>query len=150
MLRLISHRGNLEGKIPLLENSPHYIDDALDAGFDVEVDIWVQSESIYLGHDSPVYKIYLNWLKERSDVLWIHCKNLEAFQYLNSLENSNLNYFFHDADDATLTSKGYMWVYPGKQPIKGSIAVLPEIHKEDVNDCWGVCSDKIVFYKKFR
>jgi hypothetical protein len=40
-----------------------------------------------------------------------------------------------------------MWVYPGKQPIKGGVAVLPEIHNDDISQCYGVCSDFIEKYK---
>jgi hypothetical protein len=39
-----------------------------------------------------------------------------------------------------------MWVYPGKQPITGSIAVMPEIHNDDISKCLGVCSDFIKRY----
>jgi hypothetical protein len=52
---------------------------------------------------------------------------------LNEFPNENLlNYFFHQEDDITLTSKGYIWAYPGKQPIKNSIAVMPELNKDDL------------------
>ena len=37
---LISHRGNLTGKQPELENTPSYIDAALAAGFKCEVDVY--------------------------------------------------------------------------------------------------------------
>jgi hypothetical protein len=37
--------------------------------------------------------------------------------------------------------------YPGKQPIKGSIAVMPEIHNDDLDACVGICSDYINDYK---
>ena len=47
----------------------------------------------------------------------------------------------------TLTSKSYIWAYPGKQPIKNSIAVMPEIHNDDISQCLGVCSDYIQNYK---
>jgi hypothetical protein len=40
-----------------------------------------------------------------------------------------------------------MWVYPGKQPVKGGVAVLPEINDDDVSECYGVCSDNITIYK---
>ncbi len=60
----------------------------------------------------------------------------------------DLNYFFHNTDDCTLTSRGDVWVYPGKQPLKGSIAVMPEIHNEDISVCSGICSDNIINYKK--
>ena len=41
-----------------------------------------------------------------------------------------------------------MWVYPGRQPIKNSIAVLPEMFNDDIKDCIGICSDYIKKYKE--
>ena len=39
-MKLISHRGNLEGPNPERENHPDYIYGALQAGYDVEIDVW--------------------------------------------------------------------------------------------------------------
>ena len=39
-MKLISHRGNLSGPIPESENNPSYITNAINKGFDVEVDFW--------------------------------------------------------------------------------------------------------------
>jgi hypothetical protein len=47
----------------------------------------------------------------------------------------------------TLTSFGYVWVYPGRQPILRSIAVMPEREWEDISSCLGICSDVIKKYK---
>ena len=58
------------------------------------------------------------------------------------------NYFWHETDTLTLTSKGYIWVYPGKQIVKNSIAVLPEIFNDNISECVGICSDNIKNYKK--
>lgn len=58
------------------------------------------------------------------------------------------NYFWHETDTVTLTSKGFPWAYPNRQPIKGSIAVMPELNNDDVTECYGVCSDVIEQYKK--
>ena len=67
---------------------------------------------------------------------------------LNEFPNQHfLNYFFHQEDDITLTSKGYIWAYPGKQPIKNSIAVMPELNKDDLTKATGICSDYIKDYK---
>ena len=63
------------------------------------------------------------------------------------LLESDIHCFWHQEDDATLTSKGYIWAYPGKQPIKNSIAVMPEIYSDDVSKCIGICSDYIINYK---
>ena len=145
-MKFISHRGNIIGKSPNLENHPIYIQKALDLGYDVEIDIWMEDWGIlFLGHDEPQYDITLDWLKERSSNLWIHCKNIQAVEWFNSIEN--FNYFWHEKDTLTLTSKNYLWAYPGKQPIKESIAVLPEIYKDNIEDCIGICSDYIKKYK---
>ena len=143
---LISHRGNLNGKMPQNENHPDYIDEAIHAGFDVEIDVWVVEGVLLLGHDEPQYGISQHWLNERHSKLWIHCKNVEAMEWFNMI--GGFNYFWHEEDTLTLTSKQYMWAYPGKQPIKDSIAVMPEIYNDNLNNCIGICSDYINNYKK--
>ncbi len=143
---LISHRGNTNEKDTRRENHPSYIDKALQTGYDVEIDIWVKNNTPILGHDVAQYEISYNWLEARQDKLWIHCKNSSAIEWLVSY--SNLNYFWHQKDDLTITSKGIFWAYPGKQPIKNSIAVLPEIFNDDLSQCIGVCSDYIQNYNK--
>ena len=69
---LISHRGNITGPNQSLENSPYYIDKAIVAGFDVEIDVWVVEDQIMLGHDFPQFKVDLEWLKMRVENLWLH------------------------------------------------------------------------------
>jgi hypothetical protein len=142
---LISHRGNINGRIEEAENRPDYIDDTIRLGYDVEVDVWVIEGTFHLGHDEPQYTISLNWLFQRKDKLWIHCKNIEAMEWFNNLLGT-YNYFWHQEDTVTLTSKNYIWAYPGKQPIKNSIAVMPELNNDDVSLCLGVCSDYINRY----
>lgn len=141
---LISHRGNINGKIENLENSPEYIDQALNLGYHVEIDVWVVDGVLFLGHDEPQYGITQDWLNNRHKHLWIHCKNIEAIEWFNMI--GGFNYFWHQEDTLTLTSNGYLWVYPGKQPIKNSISVLPEMFNDDVSECIGICSDYIKNY----
>lgn len=143
---LISHRGNVTKKIPELENHPTYIDNALNDGFDVEIDVWLINDVIYLGHDSGDYKVELDFFQERKKNLWVHCKNIESLIYFNSID-IDINYFWHENDTVTLTSKNYIWAFPGKQPISGSIAVMPEIYNDEIVNCLGVCSDYIINYK---
>ena len=142
---LIAHRGNLIGSNPEKENSISYIQEALDKGFDAEIDVWVIDDKIYLGHDEPQYIVEEIWLQLYKKHLWIHCKNIEAINYFAS-KFSLFNYFWHEDDTVTLTSKNYIWAYPGKQPIKNSVAVLPEVYKDPINQCAGVCSDYISKY----
>lgn len=147
MKYFISHRGNINGRVPQNENHPDYIDEAIHAGYDVEVDLWYVNDKLWLGHDEPQHETSLGWLANRQDKLWIHCKNHEAMSYLNQYPILNMNWFWHQEDDMVLTSKRHIWAYPGKQPIKNSIAVMPEIHSDDVSLCIGVCSDVIEKYK---
>ncbi len=137
----ISHRGNINGRIEEAENRPDYIEDALRLGYDVEVDVWFLNDKFYLGHDEALYatdKIFLS-----NPRLWVHCKNVDA---VLELKHSKVHYFWHENDTIALTSQGFIWVYPGKQPIKNSIAVMPELHNDDLLFCIGICSDFIQKY----
>lgn len=145
----ISHRGNIDGKLPSMENHPSYIDKAIALEYDVEVDVWYVDGNFFLGHDTPQYGVTFDWINDRANKLWVHCKNVEVVEYLieNDFKCSDINWFWHDSDLMALTTFGYAWVYPGKQPIKGSIAVMPEIHNDDISKCVGICSDVIKKYK---
>lgn len=151
---LISHRGNLNGRLPNRENEPSYIDEAIQQGYSVEIDVRVierieTSPDIWLGHDNSQYQIDLPWLQSRKNYLWIHCKNREAF---NFCLKHNLHCFWHDTDDYTMTSNGYVWAYPGKFSA-GSlcIMVMPEQHwPVDLikqQPAFGYCSDFVAQIK---
>lgn len=149
---IISHRGNLEGPIPLRENSPDYIDEAIAAGFDVEIDVRCEDHKFYLGHDEPQYYVPMTWLFKRKDKLWIHCKDLKSLDVLSS-SPINFHYFWHETDQYTLTSNGIGWVLVGQFPFKKSIIVLPEsidlysYQPEYIEQSYGICTDKPIFYK---
>jgi len=151
-MKLISHRGNLDGPIKSRENEPNYIDEALALGFDVEIDLWLVNRELFLGHDLGQYKIDFNWLVERKDSVWVHCKNFEAIKFMSE-SKPVLNYFWHENDAYTLTSKGVGWVLPGKKTYYNSILVLPEIVSEinikelKLVNFIGICSDFIIHFK---
>jgi hypothetical protein len=144
-MKLIAHRGNINGKIESLENNPNYIDSAISDGYDVEIDVWLIDGNLFLGHDNPQYEVDDRWLEERINNLWVHCKNIDL---LNWVRSTSLHYFWHESDTITLTSKNYIWAYPGKQPIMNSIAVMPELNNDDITKCIGICSDYIENYKQ--
>jgi len=144
---LISHRGNINGKIEGNENKPEYIDYAISNGYDVEIDIWVIGNKIWLGHDYAQYSIDFKWIRDRLSKIWIHCKNIEALLFLKEC-GYPINYFWHQNDDVTITSLGYFWTYPGKKLTKNSIAVMPEICEfNGLENALGICSD---FIKKYN
>ena len=142
----ISHRGNVNGKNIHLENSPNYIQQALDLGFHVEVDVWKHNNTFLLGHDSPMYPVDITFLQ--NDKIWCHAKNLSA---LESLLQNNCHVFFHHNDSYTITSKGFIWSFPGLPINTSTIAVLPELiayyTDSELNSCLGICSDFIEIYR---
>ena len=148
-MKLIAHRGNINGPNLSEENSPTYIDYALKMDYDVEIDLRCEDHKFYLGHDQSQYQVSMSWLVERKDNLWIHCKDLDSLSILSNTP-VNFNYFWHQDDDFTLTSQNYIWTYPGKSLTPRSIVVMPEwnIHLEQFVDilnykCFGVCSDYV-------
>jgi glycerophosphoryl diester phosphodiesterase len=153
MNKIISHRGNLSGPNPLRENSLDYIEEAISEGFDVEIDLRVEDEKCYLGHDESQYFVSMEWLAKYKDVLWIHCKNREALEKVSSAV-VEFNYFYHECDRYTLTSKGIGWVLVGQIPFTKSIIVLPEsvdfyrFNPEYIEKCYGICTDTPIFYRK--
>lgn len=111
-MKIISHRGNLNGPNPLTENTEEQIDLCISKGYDVEIDVWCINEDFYLGHDDATTKVSIVFLLNRKKSLWIHCKNFECLSILSKL---GLNYFWHQEDNFTLTSQEFIWTYPNNQ-----------------------------------
>lgn len=148
-IRLISHRGNLVGEDASRENMPEFVDKALERGFDCEVDLWGVGASLYLGHDGPQTPIEVGWLNERTDKLWVHCKNRDA---IVAIHQESLNWFFHQNDPYTLTSKGFVWAFPG-QPVAGLKTVsvwfgeADPINELPLKGSWGICGNFVGAWK---
>lgn len=137
---VIAHRGNMSGPNPTSENNPTYVAAALSAGFNVEIDIWYIDNHFVLGHNKPEHEISYMFLYNTK--LWAHCKNVEALYNLK--DNPAINSFFHDKDDCTLTSQGFIWSYPRKDILitKKSVAVMPEsVDGWDISKAYAVCTD---------
>jgi hypothetical protein len=152
-MKLISHRGNINGPVPSLENKPNYIDFAISQGYFAEVDIREVRGKFFLGHDKPQYHVNIEWLMSRKDSLYVHVKDFITLEFMMSFSSiSKLNFFYHDSDPAVVTSTGEVWVHPNSKPISGGIFVMPEnrsFTKEDIikANCSGVCSDYIQAFR---
>lgn len=147
----ISHRGNIDGPDPQFENKPAYIDQALYSNpkFLVEVDVWVKDVHdpyCYLGHDEPQYEVDWSWLTKRRERLVIHCKTVEAL----AVTTDTFNAFWHQEDDYTLTSGGWIWAYPGLRAPKGPGTCITVAKGKDYpwkeQGFQGICSDYIESY----
>jgi hypothetical protein len=140
---LIAHRGNYKGTNKERENAPDYIEEAISAGYNVEVDVWLIDGKWMLGHDFPMYEVPLSFF-ERPQV-WTHTKNLIG--YVSLYHNKNAHVFWHDEDEFVFTSKGIKWARSGVRTHDG-IVVMPEWDEDITEDLTfrileplGVCSD---------
>lgn len=145
-IKLISHRGNINGINPLKENTPGYIDKAISLGYDVEIDIWF-TDKLYLGHDFPEYTINQSWLKDRSKNLWVHCKNFKA---LSKLIDSSIKVFYHQKENHTIIGNtNIIWSHQIHEADHKSI--IPLLDQNSINQyfkspskkLYGICSDYV-------
>jgi len=136
----IAHRGNINGPSHK-ENQTSYLMDAVNAGYDVEFDLWKINDLLWLGHNGPEYLIKETFLLDIGHAAWIHCKNLDALHFLNTTF-PQLNYFWHQEDDYTLTSQGFIWAYPGKESTDRTVLVDLDGTSNKTN-IYAICSDRV-------
>jgi 3-deoxy-D-manno-octulosonate 8-phosphate phosphatase (KDO 8-P phosphatase) len=135
-MRLIAHRGNYNGPDPERENTVAYLEAALKAGFDVELDVFCENGVLYLGHDrkvkrgsQPVIEMgqrvmgwiefnrvpSIEWLRDSRK--WVHCKDQASYDILSVYQDCQC--FMHDTEPHVSVfgyRDGYLsWVH-GDQP----------------------------------
>lgn len=136
----IAHRGNTEGPTPEKENTLEYLKQAYDLGYGVECDIQVHNGQLYFGHDEPQELVDYEFISRTN--VFCHAKTVETF---SRLLNLNVNCFWHETDQVTLTSDGQMWCYPGIHPLHEKAIWLdlldaPLPNKIDI-PIYGICGD---------
>ena len=134
-LKIISHRANLYGQDLSRENHIWAINECVLAGFDVEVDLWFE-DGLYFGHDKPENSVTKDYLLNMYNNLWIHAKNLKAVEWLYDMKE--FNWFWHQTDMMTLTSKGIPWCYPGHYVSTG---ITVELEYKIIPKIYGVCTN---------
>jgi hypothetical protein len=140
-MKIISHRGNIHGPDPHTENNPYHINGILSRGIDVEIDLWYVDDNLFLGHDEPTHQIDTSWLMINKDKLWVHLKNLNA---ISSPVVKHLNYFWHENDKFTLTSKGIPWCFPNVFLETGVTVTLT--NEKITRNIFGLCTDYVEDY----
>ena len=150
---LISHRGNTDSINPEFENTKEYIDQAIHKGFQVEIDIWLIDEELFLGHDEPENKVELEWLRLRSEKLWIHTKNSDALEFFTKHCEFNFKFFWHTVEPFIITSNGKIWAHDYKNIKDPTICIIPPLSIEQIKqtenrDWYAVCTDFPEIYKK--
>ncbi len=149
----IAHRGNYQGKNESRENRLDYLQEALDAGFAIEVDVRFVKGQFWLGHDVKQEKVSLDFLE--NPLVWVHSKNMDAL--LELWHNPAVNTFWHDQDPFTYTSKGIKWANVRMDETIDGIAVMPDGHslichkiRSGIYTPYGVCSDNFSLFESLR
>lgn len=137
-MKIISHRGYLDGPDESRENNPDAIIECIQRGFDCEIDIRYVNGQLYLGHDSPHTSISEAFLTEFSKSLWIHSKTLESIPYLMS---KPYQWFWHESDKLTLTSHGNLWCFPGNYIINSYTVMIGKSLPPLDKNLSGICTD---------
>lgn len=149
---LIAHRGNCSGLNPERENTHDYIDEAIERGYDVEIDIWSWNDVLWLGHDEPQYPVDQEWLLNRKDKLWIHCKD---FKSLDLFMDSALRFFYHEKENYTaIMGSSNIWAHNLQEV--NSRCIIPLLSLNDITKytsdkygkCYGICSDYVTELEK--
>lgn len=152
-MKFISHRGNVNGVDVIKENTIEYIQSAINQGFDVEIDVWFIDGEFYLGHDEPRNKISSMFLCLNANWLWCHAKTIDTLNEL--MKHSEINCFFHQNDDVTLTSHQQIWNHVNLNKSLTNYSILLKFDADEnfmiPKEIFGVCSDNVEFYKnKFK
>lgn len=144
---LISHRGNINGPNPHLENRPDYIMKTLSLDYEVEVDVWKVYGKVLLGHDAPQYHVSEHFLQQPG--LWLHAKNISAIQWIQEREDW-VRGFWHESDTVAMVTGGFLWT--AQLDIMGHnvIHMIPNTNTTKIytttmfeSDLAGICSDYI-------
>ena len=146
-MKIIAHRGLENGPNVEIENDPVQIQKLIYAyEFEVEIDLWLENNILLLGHENKrKYRIENNFLFKNSNKLWIHAKNIEA---ANFLFKTDLNWFWHENDTLTLTSKNIIWNnvnfnnnIPGSVLLDFDLTKIDYKNKELVKQYKYICTD---------
>lgn len=145
----IANRGNFAGRNVDRENTCSYIEEAINAGYDVKVDVWLLDKEWYMGYDFPKEKIDIGFLERQC--IWTHARNLSG--YVSLYNNPKVHVFWHDKDDFTITNKGIKWACPGRYITQDGIIAMPEKYaticdqlRRGVLAPLGVCSDNFEIF----
>lgn len=143
-MKLIAHRGNIQGAKRWFENKPEYVDIALQLGYDVEVDVFYEKGDFWLGHDAPRYRVNEAYLTLPG--IWCHAKSMEALERM--LNNPEIHCFWHEEDQFTLTSRNLIWTADESSANENSVLVSLDETTDKFTKLYGICSDNVKFIKE--
>jgi hypothetical protein len=144
---IISHRGNLNGPKPKLENDPASVIGTLDRGLLCEIDVWYIKNKWYLGHDYPKYPVKWNFFISHETNIICHAKNTAA---LEKLLDRGFHVFMHKSDPMVLTSLGWVvCMHYAAWPKDRAVVMFPELLSPKLlaaSKPFAICTDYPVKY----
>lgn len=148
-MKLIAHRGNINGPNPDKENTISYINSALNSGFDVEVDVSMNNGDLYLGHDNLQEKIQLRYLMNKR--IWVHCKTPDTFIELS--KHTHINSFYQEDDLICRTQLGFFWHHSDYSDHLSDKSIIVSLEYNDKllnlgHTVHGICSDYVIDFSK--
>ena len=138
-MKLISYRGNIDGVNPELENTISQIENAINNGFDVMIDIFLKDKKLHLGSVENSTQLEIDWLEKYHTKLWLNCKDPELLSKFLDLDaiGKHLHYFWFD-DKPTLTSRNY--VISTREHIASRFVIMHPEDGDDITNVYGICS----------
>jgi hypothetical protein len=141
---IISHLGNISGRVPDLENKLAYVQAALKAGWHVMVDVRYHSGGFYLPRAGGFDTVPPGFFSKQR--VWSRAADPETLDALCNIGAHALT-----ASDApfTLTSAQFVWTLPGYPLSPRAIAAYPELGTPDWLDAYepaGLCSNQPAAY----
>ena len=157
MIKLISHRANLNGPCKEENELSSIMNCLVNYNYDAEIDVHFIDGLLHIGHDLPSKFTlsvisFVNTFTSYKDRLWIHCKNIEALSIFSKIDD-NFNYFGHSDDEFVLTSRGYIFTRPNVI-FEDAIVVMPELISNGtiLNNhfkCKGILTDYPIKYETY-
>lgn len=147
----IAHRGNISGPNQQEENTVKYLKKALSMGLGIECDVMTDKhDNLCFGHDQPQEPIDFELLKQPN--VFVHCKDILSFE---TLLKKGVHVFMHEEDPLTLTSRGFVWAYPGIQPHLENAVWLDldpfRVHTDRPSpNIYGICGDYLTVVNSFK
>jgi hypothetical protein len=141
---IISHLGNISGRIPDRENRLTYVQAALQAGWHVMVDVRYHNGGFYLPHDSGFDCVPPAFFSKQR--IWSRAADPET---LDALCNIGAHALVASNAPFTLTSSQFVWTLPGQPLSQRAIAVYPELGEANWLDLYepaGLCSNEPAAY----
>ena len=138
-----SNQGHVEGIIPEKEGLPSYIDEAIEMGLKVKVDILGTKNGLYSSKaDSEDHLIDDVFLTKRSTKLLICTRSIDVLYHL-LIYRTFLDIYYETNSDIMLTTQRYIVTRDEKLYSPRSILITDKekLDKDVIKNFWGVVSN---------